>query len=283
LKDYLVEKNIAWIEDPSNLQLDYDRNFIRHEVIPLLEQHWPEVSKRLLLTSRAMSDTRRLLEELADTYLEDHLAHPLVLQITGLADTRSELFKLVIRRWIKQTGVSSIPVYQLESFYQQVRQADSNHKVSLTWDGAVLRLYKQQLWLQLGKEIQPCPIIKWPQGSKSIDLGPDAGQLVLEGNPGLIPDGDFSVGARSNLDAKVIELGMQHKSLKNLFQEADIPPWLRDCIPLCKLDGALVAIGDWCFRQDFTSWLSKSGTHVSWRPKNALLQYLLSQQHNGKP
>ena len=50
LRDYLHENNIVWTEDPSNRQTDHDRNFVRHEVIPLLEERWPGVSKRLLLT-----------------------------------------------------------------------------------------------------------------------------------------------------------------------------------------------------------------------------------------
>jgi tRNA(Ile)-lysidine synthase len=283
LKDYLLENNIDWIEDPSNLQLDYDRNFIRHEVIPLLEQHWPEVSKRLLLTSRAMSDTRTLLEQLADNYLEEYLAQPLVLHIPTIADTGPELFKLVIRRWLKQTGASSIPVYQLESFSQQVREADSDHKVSVTWDGWVMRLFRQQLWLQAEGEILPCPSIQWPAGSSRINLGSDVGGLQFEGNLCLPPDGDFSICSRSELETATIEQGGQHKRLKNLFQQANIPPWLRDSIPLCKLNGTLIAMGDWCFSQSMAAWTSETGTRIVWRPKNALLRYVHNQQHTGQP
>ncbi len=64
------------------IYLNHDRNFVRHEVIPLLEQRWPEVSQRLLLTREAMTDTRHLLEKLADEYLEPNLIHPFVLRIT---------------------------------------------------------------------------------------------------------------------------------------------------------------------------------------------------------
>jgi len=283
LKDYLLEQQIEWIEDPSNLLLNFDRNFIRHQVIPLLEQHWPQVSKRLLLTGKAMSDARKLLEELADNYLDENLAHPLVLKISALTDNQPELFKLVIRRWLKRAGDHSISVYQLETFSQQVRQADSNHKVSVGFDGGLMRLFRQRLWLNLGEEIPPCPLLKWPPAGNSIELGRDLGQLLLAGNPGIIPDGTFSVGGRHNLDATVMELGAQHKSLKNLFQEADIPPWLRDCIPLCKQDGELVAMGDWCVSQNFRTWLSETGTRISWRPQNAILRYIQSQQQTAKP
>ena len=82
LRDYLNKHGIEWSEDPSNQYLDHDRNSIRHEIMPLLEERWLGVSKRLLLTRKAMTGARHLLEHLADDYLEQSLCHPLVLQIT---------------------------------------------------------------------------------------------------------------------------------------------------------------------------------------------------------
>lgn len=294
LREYLFENNIEWSEDPSNQCLNHDRNFVRHEIIPLLEKRWPEVSKRLLLTRMAMAGARSLLERLADDYLGKNLAHPLVLQITSSLRRDPELFKLVIRRWAIKSGAPSIPAYPLESFYQQVQKADSDHKIIVRWGGWFLRLYKQRLWLHKDVAISPCPVVKWPQGRSEIDLGSDVGKLVLmgtgncskkepgSGNPAT-PEGDFSVGGRINMDETVIKQGIHHKSLKNLFQSADIPPWLRDCIPLCKLEGKVVAIGDWCFDQRFASWMLENNIKLSWRPQNPLLQFILSQQHVGKP
>ena len=279
LRDYLRDNSIEWTEDPSNQYLNHDRNFVRHEIIPMLEKRWPEVSKRLLLTHRAMTDARVLLERLADEYLGQNLAHPFVMQITSQLFDEPEFFKLVIRRWIKQSGSPSIPVYRLESFCEQLMQADNDHKIAVAWGGCLLRLYRQQLWLQTDREVLPCPTRKWPPGHNELDLGRDAGQLVLEGE--VSPAGEFSVAARINTEETTISQGALHKTLKNLFQTAGIPPWLRDCIPLCKLDGELVAMGDWCFNQQFASWLSENNLKLSWHPHNPLLQFVLTQQHSG--
>ena len=289
LKDYLRENNIEWTEDPSNHHLNHDRNFVRHQVIPSLEQRWPEVNQRLLLTLHAMTDARHLLEALADDYLDSNLPHPSVLEITPQCLTNPELTKLVIRRWIKQSGTTGISAYKLDSFCDQLRLTGSDHKVSVQWDGWLLRWYKNQLWLQAAKEIMPCPTVKWSKGMRDVDLGEDVGRLVLitaghsidrpEHRNIQFPDVDFSVGGRNNTLSAVISLGGHHKSLKNLFQSADIPPWLRDSIPLCKLDDEIVAIGDWCFNEDFASWLSEHGAHLSWHPEHPLLQFILKQQH----
>ena len=283
LTEYLGQNDIEWIEDSSNQCLNHDRNFIRHEIIPLLETRWPKVGKRLLLTRRAMADARHLLERLADDYLGQNLAHPFVLHMTSHFGNDPELFKLVIRRWLKQSGTPTLPFNTLVSFYEQVRQARSGHKVTLRWSGWLLHLYKQKLWLRTDMEIAPCPTVKWPAECNKIDLGDAVGQLVLEGNRSTTVVGQISVSGRNNMEETEIHQGGHHKSLKNLFQTAAIPPWLRDCIPLCKLGDELVAIGDWCFSESFACRLAENSIKLDWRPQHPLLQYILKQQHLGTP
>jgi tRNA(Ile)-lysidine synthase len=278
LRDYLAKHNVEWSEDPSNQHLDHDRNFVRHEIMPMLEGRWPGASKRLLLTRNAMTGARHVLEWVADDYLEQALKHPFVLQLNPRLGEDSELFKLIVRHWMRQADVPSIPAYRLESLCEQVKQPSRNHNVTVNWAGHSLHLFKQQLWLQTDSEIMPCPTRGWPTGTE-IDLGDDVGQLVLEGPDPCVPEGEFSVGNRSDMQQTAISQGSHHKSLKNLFQSASIPPWLRDCIPLCKLDGELVAMGDWCFSGQFKTWMTENNTSMSWQPRNPLLKFIHSQRN----
>ncbi len=291
--DYLHKNNIEWTEDPSNQCLNHDRNFVRHEVIPLLETRWPEISKRLLLTRKAMTGARQLLEKLPDDYIGQNLLHPYILNMTTQLLDDPEMFKLVMRRWMKQSGIPTIPVYRLEAFYSQVKQANHNPNIVVNWAGSSLHLYKQKLWLLPDPAVLPCPVIEWPAGQNEIDLGSDIGLLIFEqrtetgkrseNQPGLkasvTPGKELSVLCRLDLEGSVIDLGTHHKSLKNLFQANDIPPWLRDCIPLCKLDGELVAMGDWCFSVSFESWLLENNIRMNWHPRHPLLRYIRTQQH----
>lgn len=290
LRGYLRTNNIEWSEDPSNSSLNHDRNFMRHEIIPLLEKRWQGVSKRLLLTHKAMTDARRLLERLADENLRQNLVHPLILNIAPKLLGEPELLRLVIRRWIKQSGAPSIPVYRLETFHEQIQQANSQHKVTVQWDGWSLRLFKQQLWLDTDRNVLPCATVNWPQGHSEVDLGKAIGRMVLIGNneSGKQPEdsglsiGSICVSGRNHLQKMVIYKGGHHRSLKNLYQEAGIPPWLRDCIPLSSLDGELISIGDWCFSDRFATWMSENAVKLRWQPQHPLLQYILKQQHPDK-
>jgi len=280
LVDYLRDNDIEWLEDPSNQMLNYDRNYLRHTVMPLLETRWPEVNKRLLLSCKAMAQARSLLHRIADEYLGQQLSHPFVLHIEGQLSQDPALFNLVLRSWLRQTGVPSIPAHSLESLSQQVQKARGGHRISIHWAGWRLRFYKHRLWLHTDTEIPSFPVTGWPHGCTEIDLGNELGQLVVEGRHPGVPHGKFKVGNRSNIGANAIRKGTHHQSLKNLFQSAGIPPWLRDYIPLCSLDGELVALGDWCFNEQFATWMSEHQVMLCWRPKNPLLKYICAQQQS---
>jgi tRNA(Ile)-lysidine synthase len=292
LKDYLRKNGLDWAEDPTNQYLNHDRNFMRHEVIPLLERRWPEVSQRLLLTQEAMSDARGLIEGLASEYLGSNLLHPYVLRITPHCVANNAMLKLVVRYWVKQSGAPGVPAYKLGTFCSQVQKAISGQNISLEWEGWLLRWYRNDLWLQPESAVAPCPFVYWPAGQAEVDLGNDIGKMVFNSSPrpddgfepasGLFPDGAFSVGARAGLEENTIMAGGVHKRLKNIFQSAGIPPWLRDSIPLCRLDDEVVAIGDWCFNERFAAWLSGNSASLNWRPHNPLLRYIRQQQHRVK-
>jgi len=279
LISYLAENNIAWIEDPSNQLVNQDRNFIRHEVLPLLENRWQGVNKRLLLTRNAMTEARSLLERLADEYLSQYLRHPFILQISDQLDEDPALFKLAIRRWLKQSAVPPIPVRSLESLFKQVCKARDGSKVKIQWGGWILRLYQHQLWLQPESAQPHFSETSWPENETCVDLDADRGKLSLQGLNVYGPPAEFIVSNRSNCPVSSIKQGKLHKRLKNLFQAAGIPEWFRDSIPLCLLNGELVAIGDWCFDDQFATWMSQNNIKLAWHPQNSLLQFIVAQQH----
>lgn len=279
LRTYLRDRRVGWLEDPSNQFPAHDRNFLRHQIMPALEQRWPGVVKRLSLTRRAMAETRAVLEDLADEMLERSLLHPLVLRLEDPGETDPGRFKLVIRRWLRLAGVPPLPAQRLETLWQQVRQANGSGNIRVGWEHCVLHLYRDQLWLQAGGPAEPCPDRAWPPGGNGVELGERLGQLAFEGADETRPPVDlesFSRGGRGELS---ILLNGHHQQLKNIFQAAAVPPWLRDAVPLTTLDGELSAVGDWCIGDRLGAWLGKTRLRLRWRPRDPLLRYLRDLQH----
>jgi tRNA(Ile)-lysidine synthase len=189
-----------------------------------------------------------------------------------------ELFKLVVRRWLKSAGAPPIPHYRLDALREQTSRPGDDHNTAIDWDDCSLRWYRQRLWLLADGDIPPCPQKPWPPGIASLELGDGLGHLVIEGAG---PDGlgaRLAVSNRAAIkDARIIH-GGHHRQLKNVFQEAAVPPWLRDSIPLLILGGELVAAGDWYLADSFAEQLSGTGARLRWLPENLLLKFLQLQQ-----
>lgn len=297
LLQYLQQNAIEWIDDPSNQLLDQDRNFIRHQILPQLEKRWPGVNRRLSLTREAMADARILLEKMADRYLDQLLVHPNVLRLSSELCDDMQVLRLVIRRWSRQMGASTVPAYKLAEFSTQLARADNQHQSELSWDGWKVRLYQRRLWLFQDNEIHPCPSVTWPPGDFEVDLGKNIGRLVfsitssvdqqksplstLQSDAKLQPwlAAQISISGRQTAVANNILHGGVHKKIKSLLQAAGIPPWLRNCIPLCQQQGALVSVGDWCLEPSFESDLKRHHIVLHWQPEHPLLEFIAAEQH----
>jgi len=63
--DYARARQLSWIEDPSNQSNDYDRNFLRNAVVPLLKQRWPAIDKTVARSAKHCADAQVLVDEVA--------------------------------------------------------------------------------------------------------------------------------------------------------------------------------------------------------------------------
>jgi tRNA(Ile)-lysidine synthase len=277
LRDYLERHAIQWLQDPSNLKLDQDRNFVRHEVLPLLESRFEGTTQRLLLTQQSMSESRSLLENLADQYLQDELQHPKLLNANTCLLDSAALFKLVIRRWLALENAPALPGRPLHDLYIQMTAVGSDHRIGVEWADCKIRVYQNQLFLHRGPEIEACKPQKWAATQNNLELGGGLGRLTFD--PDLCPDGEIKVINRQVQPQSSLARAKLHHSLKNLLQAAQIPAWLRNCIPLTMIDDELVAVGDWAFSSKFASWLDQNHVKFTWQPDASILQYIAEQQH----
>lgn len=280
LRDYLQAHKIDWLEDPSNTTSDQDRNFIRLEVLPLLESRFRGTTQRLLRTQQSVAESRGLLESMADQYLHSELPHVQVLNVNHAMLNSPALFKLVIRRWLANTGVAAMPGRRLNDLYLQMSEAGTDHDIAIRWADCLIRVHQNQLFMHSGADIPACKPLSWPEGQPNLILGNGLGQLTFHSSDSKRPAGDISVTNRQLSPGLSLAKTDFHQSLKNLFQSAHIPAWLRDSIPLTLIDNELVAVGDWSLSTSFASWLDENHVKFTWQPDAPVLQYIALQQHD---
>jgi tRNA(Ile)-lysidine synthase len=271
LREYLQSRDIAWLEDPSNQELVQDRNFLRHQIVPLLESRWPDVTGRLSRSAGFCRQASQALTRVADQRVGACAVHPQVLSLSALLDEEIG-FGLVLRQWLKRNEAPPLPASRLEELHKQLREASTDSKVSCTWSGWCIRHFNDCLWL--GRESpatlpEPGP---W-NASGALELGPVAGRLEICGTPDP-PPGQLQVRYRAGGEKIQIGAGGQHRLVKDLLRECGVPPWLRKAVPLLYDDEKLLAVADLAIGRGFRAWLDQRDAKLCWSPADSLLDFV---------
>jgi tRNA(Ile)-lysidine synthase len=267
IEDFAEEKALHWIEDPSNQDTSFDRNFIRKNILPLLEKRWSKITTQLSIVARLQFNNLQVLEDMAAIDLANVTKTLTVqskpgvynvvslLSVTALKQLSSARLLNVLRYWIIRAAKNQPTRNLLEEIEKTLIYSQQGAKSIIVFSGFEFRKYQDNLYLlhpklnqnvksniQIDLDWNPLSAITMPQLhirlTKNHSFGEGLKQVLLE-EPLKIR---FRKGGEYFHPA-----GRQHsQSLKKLLQEASIPPWERDSIPLLYFKDELIAvIGLW--------------------------------------
>jgi tRNA(Ile)-lysidine synthase len=246
IETYASDAKLKWVEDESNQDIQYDRNFIRHELTPLLAQRFPSFQTALARSASHMAEASALLDDLAlldaETCIQDAR-----LSLLGLAKLSEARAKNLMRWWLAGLGFSLPSKERLDEILQQLLHAKADATIKLVIDGenASLRRYQGFAFIETVAEFAPIAMI-W-QGESELSL-PDGSKLLFERKlgEGLALDRlgvhKLRIAHRKGGERFKPDLNRPTRTLKHLLQEANMPPWLRDRLPLIYFDDALAVV-----------------------------------------
>lgn len=241
------EWSLDWIEDPSNRDTDRDRNFLRHEIVPRLCERWPAAAETASRSARHAGEAA----ELTDVLAEEDLAvldtgRRGRIRMPRRGDFSDARLRNLLRRWVRSQGYRPPPEARLIQGLRDLFGAGADRHPRLEWDGAVIRRYRDCLYI--GCELPPPPSEELElTPEEPLDLPAGLGRLALvrEARGGLDPAiVSRGVRVRFRRDGDVIRNTAGRRSLAKLFQEQGVVPWMRDRVPLLVSDGEIVAVGD---------------------------------------
>lgn len=235
---------LAWIEDDSNADDRYDRNFLRLRVLPLLQQRWPHFTRAASRSAQLCAEQEQLLDELLEeelTALMSGQGALLIQPMTGMSAPRRAA---LLRRWIARVGGDMPSREQLQRIWQEVAlsREDANPRLTLgQWE---IRRYQGALWRIRTIAPPDSVCIAWPVPNSTLTLPGEAGMLQWASGGQAVrpPEDNEPVSVRFNAPGLHHIVG-RHKgrALKKLWQELGIPPWLRGTIPLLFYGEKLIA------------------------------------------
>ncbi len=274
LRGYAVANGLRWIEDDSNRDETFDRNFLRQRILPQLRSRWPGLPGNLARSAAHCAEAARHLENRGDCLLREVLLDPgtNTLDILSLSRLEREDQKLVLRRWITRSGFRRPASRILERIIDEALSAATERNPVVGWKEAEVRRYRHALYLMRPLPPLPKPLIPptsgtvavwlaWPAGRTGITLHDGNGDLRMRkiagttNTPGIAPDAwnGGQVEIRYRLGGEKIRLPGRNGSheVRKLYQESGIPPWVRERVPLVYIDQRLAAVGNYWYAADF--------------------------------
>lgn len=252
---YAQQHQLQWVEDPSNQLVHYDRNFLRQQIMPALQQRWPAVHKTLGRFARQQAENNALLEELALIDLDTLLQTDDSIELNALRQLSSARARNALRYWLK-TGQASMPSSALlAQLLQQIQTNSHDNHLCISWGDNEVRRFRDALYLCKASGHNPQQVIEW-NGQQPLEISSLGERLELvpaqtTAQTGYVLKADLldaplSIRFRQGGE-RIQPAGRQgHRELKKLFQEAAIPEWQRDRIPLLYTGDQLVAVvGYW--------------------------------------
>jgi len=277
LLEYASRYNLEWIEDKSNLDEQYDRNFLRESIIPRLRIRWPGLAENIIRTALLCDEADTLLEELAAQDLA-HATGPYRnrLQISLLTSLSKSRQRNLIRYWIAtlqlEMGCATPGYKSLYRIVDEVIPATKDADPQVYWGKELarigLRRYQGFLYLLKPLPIPPAEMI-WDT-SKNLELPFPLGTLhIVAALPANSPPADFppaTLRVCFRRGGELIQLrNRPTRLLKKILQEKSVPPWLRELIPLLYSGKELIAVADFFMCDSNTQPTAENGWHIEWR------------------
>lgn len=271
VRDYAVSHGLCWIEDPSNMDRSFDRNYLRHEIMPLLHSRWPGADAALLRSAKHCSDAQGILNEVAASLFADEPSNTAFrLQVKFLLGLTADKQRLVLRYWLRCGGLPMPDTNRLTRIVDEVARARDDAAPCVSWPGAEIRRFQGLLCAMPPLPAVPDDVrLSWQNGTilrLPMDLGSlkwEVGGLSLDKT--AVDAGRVEIRFGENVGATVPFGRRGRRSFKRLCQEWGVPPWLRQRVPMVFIDGRLAAIGDYGACEPFGCEPMVDAVGLSWQ------------------
>jgi len=256
LEKYSQQKKIIWINDDSNQNLRFDRNFIRHEIMPSIQQRWLQASTTLVRAAEHCAEAALLLEELAcEDLLKIQGEHPNTLSIQKISKLSQSRWHNVFRYWLQQKNLALPTKAQLQQVTKDILQTKADANPVVNWSNVIIRRYRDDIYISKKHSFDSTESLAWDL-KKPLVL-PSLGILTaeLKQGEGINQEKILTnkVTVRFRVEGERCQPAGRVGShpLKKLLQEWNVPPWKRKQIPLIFCEKNLAAVVGFTVCQPF--------------------------------
>ena len=267
LQQYVIEHDLEYLDDPSNQNLRFDRNYMRHKILPSLISRWPKAVEVLTRFVEHLRAELELLDDLAAIDLSSaaRSEHPygesISLILCGQLTVRRR--SNLLRYWLLKNGLQMPSTALMSQINGLITTSSVDGHIEIAH--CKLCIYRNRLYLI--KSHQLIQLAQCLEAKHDWSLTKPLAAVELSrltafyssSRSNLLIEGDYWVSNRAH-SSKVRYQGI-NRSLKNIFQEHGVPIWLRDSYPIVYSTDRIAAIPGILVADDF---VSPDGYLLSW-------------------
>jgi tRNA(Ile)-lysidine synthase len=275
LEEWARVEHLQWLEDPSNTNTSFDRNFLRHRVLPALRERWPAAAHSATRSTSHLREASRLLDVLAAADLQA-VASGDCLDLARLGSLAPARRRNVLRHWIRQQGVRVPSTRKLATIERDLLIAREDRLPCVEWDDIQMRRHRGLLYcMRRRPPFEPADTFTW-NVSQVLELPAQLGRLRVQRDA---PSGVAAARLPAALQVHFRHGGealrpagdVHHRKLKKLLQDAGVLPWWRDRVPLIYAAERLVAVGDLWIAEEFAARSGEDALRIVWEERPQLM------------
>ena len=244
IERYARRRRLEWIEDESNRDTRFARNFLRHELLPLLGKRFPSYRAPLARSARHLAEAAQLLDQLAESDAQGALRAG-SLAARPVRDLPRARARNLLRWFLARSGAAMPNAEQLDEVLRQIGGAGKDARIKAEIAGHDLYCWRGRIHLVPQRPTATPPEREW-SGQRRLVLPELGGTLMLVRGRGTgislarLEAAGVTLRTRVGGERLQPECLRPRRTLKNLLQEREIPPWERPRIPLLYCGGELV-------------------------------------------
>lgn len=270
IEAYARSNKLKWVEDESNADTRRERNFLRHQVLPVMEQGFPAYRSTLARAARNLAEASLALDHLGMTDARS-AARGNSVALAALRRMGEVRAKNLLRWLLLQRDMVAPEADRLQEGLRQLFEARDDAAVRVVLGAMELRRYAGRAYL-LPVVAPPPPGFRraW-DGRRAWSLPELGGTLHFTRRRGAgiacaqLRGQDLELGLRQGGEKLRLHAKGRTRSLKNLLQEAQLPPWERERLPLLYCADTLVAVPGLGVASAWKADAGEAGWLISWR------------------
>jgi tRNA(Ile)-lysidine synthase len=235
--DYAAAHGLQWIEDESNSNDCYPRNYLRHRVMPLLDRHFPAYRDTLGRSAQHFAEASGLLDVLANQDAGQAMDGN-AMKLEALRELSPARARNLLRYFLHVQGATMPQRAHLEEMLRQLCDAREDAAVNVRCGDHQVRRYRDKVYLlPVATEFDQDFVLPW-RGEAVLDWPPLATRLHFSHATGKgismqkLQRGPLTLRLRKGSETLRPHPAAANRTLKNLLQQYHIPPWQRERLPL---------------------------------------------------